>query len=53
VAARHSEGVLVVTVEDDDPGDPEPLMRSADRIGALGGTLEVGPKVRRAVIPCA
>jgi hypothetical protein len=45
--------VLLVAVEDDGPDVPDPLVRSADRIGALGGTLEVGPKVRRAEIPCA
>ncbi len=53
VAARRGDGALVVTVEDDGPGVPDPLVRSADRIGALGGTLEIGPMVRRAEIPCA
>ena len=52
VEARRRDGVLVVAVEDDSPDDPGPLVRSADRIGALGGTLEVGPRVR-AEIPCA
>ena len=35
---------LVVTVEDDGPRRTDPLVRSADRIGALGGTLEIGPR---------
>ena len=53
VATRRTGGVLIVTVEDDGAGDPDPLVRSTDRIGALGGTLEIGPKVRGAEIPCA
>jgi signal transduction histidine kinase len=53
VRAARVEGVLVVTVADDGPGPLATLVRSADRVGALGGTLETGREDRRAVIPCA
>jgi signal transduction histidine kinase len=57
VEARPANGVLLVTVEDDGREPRGVLVRSSDRVGALGGTLvvgtEVGSKARRAEIPCA
>jgi signal transduction histidine kinase len=49
---RESNG-LVVAVEDDGSDRESALVRLADRIGALGGTLEVEPRKLRAKIPCA
>jgi signal transduction histidine kinase len=51
-AERHG-GLLRVVVEDDGTGPLADLVRSADRIGAVGGTLETQAKQRRAEIPCA
>jgi signal transduction histidine kinase len=44
---------LLVTVEDDGGNRSSPLIHLADRIGALGGSLEVSPTSLRAAIPCA
>jgi signal transduction histidine kinase len=49
---RHDEQ-LVVTVDDDGSGRGSGLVASADRVGAVGGTVEVGPTSVRAEIPCA
>jgi signal transduction histidine kinase len=42
---------LVVQIEDDGAGGSE-LLHLADRMGALGGSLEVAPHSLRAEIPC-
>jgi signal transduction histidine kinase len=44
---------LVVTARDDGEMRSSPLVHVADRIGALGGTIEVTPARLRAEIPCA
>lgn len=43
---------LLVTVEDDGSDRRSPLIHLADRIGALGGSLEVSQTTLRAAIPC-
>jgi signal transduction histidine kinase len=53
VSVTHEEGLLVVTVEDNGPGDASPLVTAVDRVGALGGSLTTGPGLCRAEIPCA
>jgi signal transduction histidine kinase len=45
-------GRLVVTVEDNGPGDASPMVAVADRVGALGGSLSTGRAGCRAEIPC-
>jgi signal transduction histidine kinase len=44
---------LVVTAHDDGAARASALTHLADRIGALGGSLEIGPTTLRAEIPCA
>ena len=44
---------LVVTVSDDGTERTSKLVYLADRVGALGGSLEIGPTTLRAEIPCA
>jgi signal transduction histidine kinase len=55
VAARvDREGdLLVITAEDDGAPRGMHLVHLADRVGALGGSLEVGGTSLRAEIPCA
>jgi signal transduction histidine kinase len=53
VSITSEDRWLVVTVTDDGPGDPAPMMAAADRAGALGGSLSTGPGLCRAEIPCA
>jgi glucose-6-phosphate-specific signal transduction histidine kinase len=43
---------LLVTIEDDGSDRSSPLIHLADRIGALGGSLEVSQTTLRAAIPC-
>jgi signal transduction histidine kinase len=43
---------LVVTVNDDGARRSSRLVHLADRIGALGGSLDAGPTTLRAEIPC-
>jgi signal transduction histidine kinase len=43
---------LVVVVEDDGDRRTSELVRSADRVGALGGRLDVRSPSLRAAIPC-
>jgi hypothetical protein len=43
----------VITVEDDGARRSGRLVHLADRVGALGGSLEVGATTLRAEIPCA
>ena len=50
---RREGSRLVVTVLDDGAARSSAFVHVADRIGALGGTLEVEATTLRAVIPCA
>ena len=52
VSISQEGGRLVVTVEDDGPGDAAPMVAAADRVGALGGSLFTGRAECRAEIPC-
>jgi len=52
VSVSEEGGRLVVTVEDDRPGDASPMVAVADRVGALGGSLSTGRAGCRAEIPC-
>jgi signal transduction histidine kinase len=53
VSAVQDDGRLVVTVEHDGPTSPiSPSVALADRIGAIGGSLEVEPTRLRAELPC-
>jgi signal transduction histidine kinase len=52
VSISQEGGRLVVTVEDDGPGDAAPMVAAADRVGALGGSLFTGRAGCRAEIPC-
>jgi signal transduction histidine kinase len=52
VTVVHDGGRLVVTVEDNGPGDASPLVAAADRVGALGGSLSTRQGRCRAEIPC-
>jgi signal transduction histidine kinase len=49
----YGDGRLVVTVEDDGTDRSSMIVALADRVGALGGSVEFGPKALRAEIPCA
>jgi signal transduction histidine kinase len=51
VVRPHGD-LLVVTADDDGSARDTSLVELADRIGALGGTLYLGPKTLRADIPC-
>jgi signal transduction histidine kinase len=53
VSVTHEGEWLVVTIEDDGSGDASPMTAAADRVGALGGSLNTGPNMFRAEIPCA
>ena len=53
VSARQSRDLLVVSVEDDGAGRERQLVHVADRVGALGGSVDDGPNAVRAEIPCA
>jgi signal transduction histidine kinase len=53
VDVRREGNRLFVTVEDDGLDRDSQLLHLADRIGALGGSLEVAPATVRAEIPCA
>jgi signal transduction histidine kinase len=50
---RREGDRLLVTTEDDGAPRSSRLLRLADRVGALGGSLEVGATTLRAEIPCA
>jgi hypothetical protein len=43
---------LVITAEDDGAPRSTRFLQVADRVGALGGALEVGDTTLRAEIPC-
>jgi signal transduction histidine kinase len=49
---RRDGSVLVVAVEDDGAPRSSPLVHLADRVGALGGSLDVGDTTLRAELPC-
>jgi signal transduction histidine kinase len=53
VDVRREGMQLVVTVADDGAALRSALVHLSDRIGALGGSLEVDANTLRAVIPCA
>jgi signal transduction histidine kinase len=53
VDVGREEDRLIVTLRDDGADRTSPLVHLADRIGALGGSLEVGGTTLRAVVPCA
>jgi signal transduction histidine kinase len=46
------DGWLIVTLRDDGAARASALVHLADRIGALGGSLETGETTLRAEIPC-
>jgi signal transduction histidine kinase len=48
----REDAELVVQVRDDGAAGTSTLLHIADRVGALGGSLEVGPHSLRAEIPC-
>jgi signal transduction histidine kinase len=50
---RRDGDRLVIAVEDDGAPRSSRLLHVADRVGALGGALEVGDTTLRAEIPCA
>jgi signal transduction histidine kinase len=52
VTVTHEEGRLVVTAEACGTSEAAAMVEVADRVGALGGSLSVGPNVHRADIPC-
>jgi signal transduction histidine kinase len=52
VDAARRDGQLAVEVEDDGSQRASTLINLADRVGAVGGTLEVEATVLRAEIPC-
>jgi hypothetical protein len=43
----------VVKLEDDGSARTSAMIHVADRVGALGGRLEIEPTTLRAEIPCA
>ena len=53
VSAAVHDDQLVVTASDDGAPRAGSLVHVADRVGALGGVLEVAPTLLRAEIPCA
>jgi signal transduction histidine kinase len=53
VGARQIGDRLVVTVSDDGDARARGLVHVADRVGAVGGELEVGRTGLKAEIPCA
>ena len=53
ITVNSDSGRLVVTVHDDGAERSAELVHLADRIGALGGTLDAGPRTLWAEIPCA
>jgi signal transduction histidine kinase len=50
--AEH-DGRLLVTVEDDGAERASEMSALVDRVGALGGSVAVGPRALQAEIPCA
>jgi signal transduction histidine kinase len=52
VTATRVDERLVVIVQDDGSERTSEMVRLADRVGALDGSLEIGPMILRAEIPC-
>jgi signal transduction histidine kinase len=52
VAAARAADRLVVRARDDGAARESALLHLADRIGALGGFVDIGPTTLRAEIPC-
>jgi signal transduction histidine kinase len=52
VRVRSADGRLSITAEDEGRARTYGLPHLADRVGALGGTLELGDRILRAEIPC-
>lgn len=52
VDVGHQDEHLELVARDDGASRPSHAVRAADRIGALGGTVEVGPTSLHAEIPC-
>jgi signal transduction histidine kinase len=52
VRVRSADGRLSITAEDEGTPRTHDLPQLADRVGALGGTLELGDRILRAEIPC-
>jgi signal transduction histidine kinase len=52
VDVAREDQQLVVQVRDDGAAGTSALLHIADRVGALGGSLEVEPHSLRAEIPC-
>jgi signal transduction histidine kinase len=52
VTVAHEDGRLAVTVEDNGTDRASPMVTLTDRVGALGGTLDIKETVCRAEIPC-
>jgi signal transduction histidine kinase len=52
VRVRSAEGCLSITAEDEGRPRTRGLPHLADRVGALGGTLELGDRILRAEIRC-
>jgi hypothetical protein len=53
VATSSEEDVLSLSVDDDGAPRGDPLVRVADRVGALGGSVETGANAIRVELPCA
>ena len=53
VNAHHDGEQLTVVIEDDGAERISSMIQAADRVGSLGGTLEMASRVLRAEIPCA
>jgi signal transduction histidine kinase len=53
VSAVVHDGRLVITADDDGAPRATSLIHVADRVGALGGGLDLAPTTLRAEIPCA
>ena len=53
VSAAVRDGCLVITAADDGAPRETSLVHVADRVGALGGGLDLAPTDLRAEIPCA
>jgi signal transduction histidine kinase len=52
VKVRHDAGRLLVATDDDGTPRTARFVHLADRVGALGGSLDVGATTLRAEIPC-
>ena len=53
VRVAQKDSSLIVSTEDDGPPRVDSLERLSDRVGALGGRVELGERTVHAEIPCA